>query len=114
MALVRKTQSPQTMGDDQPRPGISRFHATFSVADQRSGSVVPRPMPRDFVPRNCGQFSWAPTYGLHVITNSDSKRTIIFVELITSSILLKSGTCNRILSRLDWQEGSRWSSPPLR
>ena len=25
------------MGDDQPRPAMSRFHATFSVADQRSG-----------------------------------------------------------------------------
>ena len=31
-------RSPQTTGDDQPVPGISVFHATFSVALQVSGS----------------------------------------------------------------------------
>ena len=33
--MVRNTCSPQTTGDDQPRPGISVFHETFSVLDQR-------------------------------------------------------------------------------
>ena len=35
--VVRKIQSPQTIGDEWPRPGIAVFHATFSVFDQLSG-----------------------------------------------------------------------------
>src|SRR2546427_2739215 len=45
------------MGDDQPRPGISTFHATFSVADQCSGRLVLSATPRALGPRNCGQLA---------------------------------------------------------
>src|SRR5882724_4028553 len=55
MAVVRNTRSPQTIGEDQPRPGISTFHATFSVADQWSGKFVLVATPRAPGPRNCGQ-----------------------------------------------------------
>jgi len=41
--------------DDQPRPGTSVFHATFSLADQRSGRFAPLAIPRPSGPRNCGQ-----------------------------------------------------------
>ena len=53
--MVRNTFSPQTIGDDQPRPGISVFHETFSVLDQRSGRFVLVDTPRAPGPRNCGQ-----------------------------------------------------------
>src|SRR6266446_2316412 len=56
IAVVRNTFSPQTIGDDQPRPGISVFHETFSVLDQRSGRFVLVLTPRAPGPRNCGQF----------------------------------------------------------
>ena len=34
---VTNTLLPLTMGDDQPRPGMTAFHSTFSVLDQVSG-----------------------------------------------------------------------------
>ncbi|MGV2339919.1 MAG UNVERIFIED_CONTAM: hypothetical protein LVR18_39975 [Planctomycetaceae bacterium] len=52
--VVKKTLPPQTTGDDQPRPGKSRFHATFSVADQTSGKPLPNATPAAPGPRNCG------------------------------------------------------------
>jgi hypothetical protein len=54
-AVVTYTLSPQTMGDDQPRPGTSAVHATLSVADQRVGRLEESATPAPFVPRNCGQ-----------------------------------------------------------
>src|ERR1035438_4797491 len=45
-AVVRNTWSPHTIGDDQPRPGISAFHTTFSEADQCSDRFVLVVMPR--------------------------------------------------------------------
>src|SRR5438093_13295081 len=56
IAVVRNTFSPQTIGDAQPRPGISVFHETFSVLDHRSGRFVLVLTPRAPGPRNCGQF----------------------------------------------------------
>jgi hypothetical protein len=53
--VVRKTRLFETMGDDQPRPGISVFQATFSVADQRSGNPGASETPRASGPRNWGQ-----------------------------------------------------------
>jgi hypothetical protein len=37
VAEVRKTLLPQTIGDDQPTPGMSVAHSTFSVVDQLEG-----------------------------------------------------------------------------
>ena len=37
-AVVRKTVSPATIGDDQPEPGTSTLHSTFSVVDHRTGN----------------------------------------------------------------------------
>jgi hypothetical protein len=45
------------MGDDQPRPGISAFHATFVAADHCSSRFVLVVVPRASGPRNCGQFA---------------------------------------------------------
>ena len=36
---------PHTIGDDQPRPGTSSFQRTWSVTDQRSGTLPPGAMP---------------------------------------------------------------------
>ena len=37
-AVVRKTALPTTTGDDQPEPGTSTLHSTFSVVDHRTGN----------------------------------------------------------------------------
>lgn len=47
------------MGEDQPRPGISVFQATFLVVDQLSGRSGFSEIPRESAPRKAGQFSWA-------------------------------------------------------
>src|ERR1044071_5555534 len=55
VTVVRYTLSPVTIGDDQPCPGISCAHSTFSVLDQRSASRACVPTGFDCGPRNCGQ-----------------------------------------------------------
>src|SRR5215813_124765 len=55
VTVVRYTLPPVTIGDDHPRPGISRDHSTFCVFDQRSGSRACAPTGFDVGPRNCGQ-----------------------------------------------------------
>src|ERR1041385_640652 len=49
-------RSPQTMGEDQPTPGISIFHATFSLEDHLSGGAASSATPSEPGPRNCGQW----------------------------------------------------------
>src|SRR5688572_18828376 len=53
------TCSPQTIGDDQPRPATSIFQATFSFVLQRSGRFGLSATPSAPGPRNCGQFMMA-------------------------------------------------------
>src|SRR4029453_13411299 len=53
-AEVTNTRSPQTIGDDQPRPGRSAVQATCSVADHETGSVASSGRPGPLGPRNCG------------------------------------------------------------
>src|SRR4030095_14201491 len=63
VTLVTNTLPPVTIGDDQPRPGISCDHSTFSVFDQRSASRACVPTGFDSGPRNCGQTAfcaWTP------------------------------------------------------
>src|SRR3990172_4451210 len=60
MAEVRKTPLPHTMGDAQPRPGISLTQETFSSRDQRVGGDLLEATAEPPEPRNCGQFSSAP------------------------------------------------------
>src|SRR5215475_10896850 len=54
VTVVTYTLPPVTIGDDQPRPGISCDHSTFSVFDQRSASRTCVPTGFDSGPRNCG------------------------------------------------------------
>ena len=44
-AVVRKTWLPTQTGEDQPRPGIARFHRMFSVVLQCVGSPDSGRMP---------------------------------------------------------------------
>src|SRR5206468_3727477 len=54
-ADVTKTRSPQTTGDDQPRPGTSTFQTTFWSGPQVSGSVAASATPACSPPRKDGQ-----------------------------------------------------------
>ena len=61
MTVVRKTRLPQTTGLDQPRPGISVTHSTFSVVLHVSGRFGLSATAAFMVgPRKCGQLSPPP------------------------------------------------------
>src|SRR5687767_12572959 len=47
-------RSPQTIGDDQPWPGITVFHRTLFVVLHVSGGVADSATPIAPGPRNCG------------------------------------------------------------
>src|SRR5690606_6915381 len=52
---VTNTRSPQTIGEDHPRPGISVTHATLSVEEKLRGRFAASATPDAPAPRNCGQ-----------------------------------------------------------
>src|SRR6185295_15985273 len=60
---VTITRSRHTIGDDQPRPGTSTFHATFFSADHRIGRLSISATPRPDAPRNRGQIVSAGAVG---------------------------------------------------
>ena len=57
VAVVTNTRSFQTIGDDQPSPGMDAFQRTFELAVQASGTSFSDEMPWRVGPRNWGQFS---------------------------------------------------------
>src|SRR5262245_4607026 len=57
MAVVRKMRSPQTMGEECPRPSIVAFHFTFLVALHSVGNPVSFEIPCPSGPRHCGQLA---------------------------------------------------------
>src|SRR5262245_12779838 len=57
VAVVRNTLPSHTIGDDQPIPGISATHSTFSVVDQVFGNRGWSLTGSEPGPRNCGQLT---------------------------------------------------------
>src|ERR671912_3022021 len=57
VAAVMKTFVPHTTGDDQPTPGTSATHSTFSVLDHETGRLGLSEIGLESGPRNRGQ--WA-------------------------------------------------------
>src|SRR4030095_9551225 len=55
VTVVTYNLPPVTIGEDQPRPGISCDHSTFCVLDHRSTRRGCVPTGFDSGPRNCGQ-----------------------------------------------------------
>jgi hypothetical protein len=78
VAVVRNTLSPQTIGEDQPRPFTSTFHSTFSVADHLSGSPGCSATPREFSPRKDGQLGEFASNPVASDTNKPKMRNPIF------------------------------------
>src|SRR5215470_12416845 len=56
-AVVRKIRSPQTIGEEWPRPGMAVFHFTFCVGVHTVGRPVSGEMPWLSGPRHCDQFA---------------------------------------------------------
>ena len=79
-AEVTITWSPQTIGDDHPRPGTSAFHATLIVVDHFVGSVATAEIARPDGPRNCGHAvsGGAGAAGTKVVTNKARKAASAF------------------------------------
>ena len=60
-AVVKKIRSPQTIGLEWPKPGISLLQRMFFFDSTfHSSGVAPLPMPFADGPRNWGQFASAP------------------------------------------------------
>ena len=55
VAAVMKTLVPHTTGDDQPTPGTSATHSTFSVLDHLTGRLGLSETGFESGPRNRGQ-----------------------------------------------------------
>ena len=55
VAAVMKTLLPHTTGDDQPTPGTSATHSTFSVFDHVTGRLGLSEIGFESGPRNRGQ-----------------------------------------------------------
>src|SRR4029077_13643974 len=74
-ADVTITWSPQTIGDDQPRPGTSARQPTLIVVDHLTGSVSIADTARPDGPRNCGQVrsGGAGAAGTDAVTTSSSE-----------------------------------------
>src|SRR5207302_2252106 len=53
--LVTKILSPQTTGEDQPRPGMAVLQTTLRLPLQVSGRPASSVVPSAWAPRNCGQ-----------------------------------------------------------
>src|SRR5215510_5586597 len=57
IAVVRKIRSPQTMGEECPRPSTGVFHFTFLVALHSVGNPFSVETPWPSGPRHCAQFA---------------------------------------------------------
>src|SRR5262249_22636475 len=60
VAVVTITRSPHTIGEDQPKPGISAFQTTLELALHSIGTPVSEEMPCPVGPRKPGQLSARP------------------------------------------------------
>src|SRR5262245_15637293 len=59
MAVVRKIRSPQTIGVEEPLPGIGVCHWMLVFASHLTGGSPPGVKPLTCGPRQCGQLSAA-------------------------------------------------------
>src|SRR6187549_24844 len=89
IAVVRNTWSPQTIGDDHARPGISAVHATLIVVDHFVGSVASDDTARPAGPRNCGHVASAGTGAAATRGVTKNRRTGIRIR--TGGILHDRG-----------------------
>src|SRR4051795_12350125 len=84
IAVVTKTRSPQTIGDDQPRPGTSAFHATLVVVDHVVGTLSIADTARPACPRNCGHVLSRGTGAVtSAVTNAISARIACMPRVYT-------------------------------
>src|SRR5215471_6564187 len=97
MAVVRNTWSPQTIGDDQPRPGTSAFHATLIVVDHVFGSESIVDTPRPAWPRNCGHVASAGTGGAG--TSAVTKNTMASA-MRTAAVYTRAALAHADIDRL--------------
>ena len=72
-------RSPQTTGDDHPRPGIVVLHATLSVVLHVSGRPEASTSPEECGPRNCGQLSSARAMELTRVVRAIHRMSMIEV-----------------------------------
>jgi hypothetical protein len=73
-----KTWFSQTIGDDEPRPGISAFHFTFLVSFHSVGGFAVNEPPLPVGPRQLSQLS-AHAHGVDKPTNSNDVQNFLYM-----------------------------------
>src|SRR3954466_9547956 len=95
-AVVTITWSPQTIGEDQPRPGTSALHPTLMVVDHLSGRLSIAETARPAGPRNCGHVrsAGAGATGTNAVTKNN-RAAVKIARTVAIVRLMKSG--NRVI-----------------
>src|SRR3954454_16754402 len=87
MTEVIRMRSPQTMGEDQPTPGMEVFQATLRFVLQAMGNFWLWETPVESSPRNWGQFScpWAEAKARIMTGKKEVTFMAIFWRLLSDS-----------------------------
>src|SRR3954454_8136458 len=95
-AVVTIIWSPQTIGEDQPRPGTSARHPTLIVVDHLSGRPSIAETARPAGPRNCGQVrsAGAGAAGMNAVTKNNTAAVRI---ARTAAIVSPTKSGNRVI-----------------
>src|SRR5678816_629186 len=101
VTVVRYTLPPVTIGEDQPRPGISCDHSTFSVLDQRSARRACVPTGFESGPRNCGQTRSFCAWTLSAVINIAQIKRVMRVRVLSS-------VCAFIISGIPYFSSDRY------
>jgi hypothetical protein len=99
MEVVMNSRSPQTMGDDSPRPGTGVFQAMFLSGPHSSGSRLAAEIPRPPGPLHCGQFASARSAGAPLEPRREARRS--------------RGGARQVTSRRAWRTGYPRPRRPL-
>src|SRR4029079_11253347 len=81
-AVSKNTRSPQTIGDADPRPGISVFHRTFFVSLHSTGGSAVFDTPVAWGPRHWGQYFSAAVSGAACATVSKQTANVASVACV--------------------------------
>src|SRR5262249_19364262 len=108
VAVVTKTRSPWTIGDERPSPGRAVFQATFSVALHRSGRSAPAYSPCPVGPRNRGQSPAPSAEGRGAISSRTHQRGSRVI--VCPCLLRVAGEPERSLSALPATASRVWGS----
>ena len=84
VAAVMNTRVPHTTGDDQPTPGTSATHSTFSVLDHLTGRLALSETGFESGPRKRGQYTGVGAVGWSPISAARPMAAIALILALVS------------------------------